>query len=45
MSKLYWRYGLWSLTLLTVWWVCAIVSAVVGGKGMDRREVNDAREG
>lgn len=35
MSPIFWRYGLWALTLGTIWWVCAIISAIVAGKGAD----------
>lgn len=33
MSRTFWRYGLWTATLLTVWWVAAIASALIGSKG------------
>lgn len=34
MRKL--KYALWAATLATVWWIVALVSAVVGGKGIAR---------
>lgn len=33
MSRTYWKYGLWTATLLTLWWALAIISALVGSKG------------
>lgn len=39
MSKTWFRYGLWGLTLATVWWVAAIVSALAGGKGLDKLRI------
>lgn len=27
---------LWGLTLLTLWWIAAIVSALIGGKSLDK---------
>jgi hypothetical protein len=39
MSKTIWRYGLWTATLLTLWWITALVSALVGGKGLDKMRV------
>lgn len=35
MSRTLFRYGLWGLTLGTLWWALAIVSAVVASKGGD----------
>lgn len=35
-------YALWALTLIAVYWAILIISAVVGGKGVDRmREAQD----
>lgn len=33
MSPTFWKYGLWTATLLTVWWAFAIISALIGSKG------------
>jgi hypothetical protein len=40
MRKL--KYALWAATLATVWWIVALVSAVVGGKGIARPPLSGA---
>lgn len=30
------KYGLWAATLVAVYWTICLVSAVVGGKGVDK---------
>lgn len=31
-----WRYTLWSVTLVIITWAICLISAVVGGKGVDK---------
>lgn len=39
MSKVWFKYGLWAATLLTAWWAIALVSALVGSKGLNKVRV------
>lgn len=39
MSRTWFRYGLWAATLVVVAWATALMSALVGGKGIDKVRV------
>lgn len=36
MSLTIWRYSLWTITVFVVIWIICLVSAVVGGKSVDK---------